>query len=161
MAKVIENDTELQLISTSYPVLKIALVGVLSGLFFWLLTMLIERYVIDSLFCHSVSGVLTCSKSTNISGNIATILVAIWGIVTMVRLRIAQPLIIAAAVGAALWGLAQWTDGLPVGEIIVWSMFTYALAYIVFSWITRYARVLPTLAIMTIIIIAERIFINL
>jgi hypothetical protein len=145
MAKIIKWDTEPQTISASYSLWRTALVGVVLGVVYWGLTAFIGRFV----------------DSTNISGDIATILIATIGIIVMLRLRIAQPLIIAVATGAALWGLARWTSGLAWGEVAAWSALLYGLAYILFSWIARYARIVPVLIIIVLIVIVLRITIAL
>jgi hypothetical protein len=156
MAKVIETDIESRAIGASYSLWQIALVGVALGALYWCLTALIEHYIIDPIFCRSISNALTCLNSTSISGDIATILVAAVGITVILRLYMARPLIIAVAVGASLWGLAMWTDGLVWGEAIGWSMLLYGLAYILFSWVARYARVIPALVVTILIIVAVR-----
>jgi hypothetical protein len=161
MAKVIKTDIESRAIGESYSLWQIALVGVALGALYWCLTAFIEHYIIDPIFCRSLSNASTCLNSTSISGGIATILVAAIGITVILRLYMARPLIIAAAVGIALWGLAQWTDGLVWGEAMAWSMLLYGLAYALFSWIARYVRVVPVVIAMLLIIIAVRFAITL
>lgn len=161
MAKVIKTDTGSQLISNSYSLWKMALIGAVSGLLFWLLTMLIQKYIINPMYCSSAASSLTCLNSLSISGNIAMIAIAVIGIVAMVMLRMVQPLIIAVAATATLWGLAQWTDGLSIVEIIIWSILVYTLAHILFSWIARYDRLLPVLIVISVVILAARIAVNL
>ena len=156
MAKVIETDIESRAIGASYSLWQIASVGAALGALYWCLTALIERYIIDPIFCRSVSSALTCLNSTSISGDIATILIAAIGITVILRLYMARPLIIAIAVGASLWGLAMWTNGLMWGEAIAWSMLLYGLAYTLFSWIARYTRVIPVLVVMMLIVVAVR-----
>ena len=141
MAKVIKSDVESQTISTSYSLWQNALVGVLLGIIYWFLMTLIGYYI----------------KSTNISGDIITIIVAILGTVVMLRLHMAQPLIIAVATGASLWGISEWTSGLVWGETVAWIMLLYGLAYVLFSWIARYTRVLPVLITMIFVIIIVQI----
>lgn len=145
MVTIINNDTEQQVISPSYSIWKIALIGVALGVIYWGLTAIINRSI----------------NSVNIAGDISAIIVAVLGIFVMLRLLIAQPLIIALASGMALWGLANWTMGLAWGEAIAWSVLLYGLAYVLFSWIARYVRVMPVLAAMTIIIIIVRIVVAL
>jgi len=145
MAKIIKWDTESQTIGTSYSFWRIALFGALLGVIYWGLTVLINRFI----------------DSISISGNIASILVATLGIILMLRFRMAQPLIVAVAAGASLWGLSQWTNGLGWIEIIAWSALLYGLVYTLFSWIARYARVVPVLIAIILIIIILRITIVL
>ena len=141
MAKVIKSDIESQTFSSSYTLWKIFLVGILLGIAYWVLTKLVDYYV----------------NSTNISGDIMTIIVAVIGIAVMVRLRMAQPLIVACATAASLWGIFSWISGLGWIESIVWVILMYGISYVLFSWIARYTRVLPVLVIMIIIIITVRI----
>jgi len=161
MAKVIERDVQSQEISGSYPIWKSIIIGVASGLLFWLLVFLLENFVITPLFCNSIGGATACANKLMISGNIATILVALAGVVAMVRLHMIQPLIVAVTTAAALWGLAQWTGGLPIWEIIIWSVLMYLLAYLLFSWVVRYDRIWPVVVIILIIVMAIRIAVNL
>ncbi|HUC96040.1 MAG TPA: hypothetical protein VMR16_00020 [Candidatus Saccharimonadales bacterium] len=141
MAKVINNDTQSQSISASYSLWRIALVGIALGAIYGGLSPLIQRYI----------------NSTEVSGGIATILVATLGIIVMLRLHMAQPLIVGITTGVTLWGLAQWTSGLNSVEAVAWSVLLYGLAYILFSWVARYARALPVLITVIIIIVAVRI----
>lgn len=145
MAKVIKTDTEPQSISTAYSWWKVALVGTVLGIIYWGFASLISVYF----------------DSVVISGNIATILVATSGILVMMRLNMAQPLIIAVATGASLWGLAQLTRGLSAAEAIAWSVALYGVAYVLFSWIARYIKPVPVLTAMAIVTIAARIAANL
>jgi hypothetical protein len=160
MAKVIKSDVQSRVISDYYPIGKIILIGVASGLVFWLFTMLIQKYIIDPAFCHSAADTLTCLNSLSISGNIAMIIVAIIGTIVMVLSRMIQPLIMAVTTAATIWGLAWWTGGLSTIEIIIWSVLTYTLAYILYSWIARYNRTGLALILALIVIMVVRIVVN-
>ncbi|HEU4830692.1 MAG TPA: hypothetical protein VFS65_00795 [Candidatus Saccharimonadales bacterium] len=157
MAKVVKEEPQSQQVAILYPVWKIALIGAGLGAIYWALTALISKYIIDPLFCRSVTDAAVCVNSTSVSGDIATVLVATLGIVVLLRLRVAQPLITAVASAVALWGLARWTDGLAWAEIVLWSAVLYALAYTLFSWIARYSRVAYVLIATILVIIIVRI----
>jgi len=88
------------------------------------------------------------------------IIVAVAGTLVMVAFRIVQPLIMAVTTAATIWGLAQWTAGLSTVEVIVWSVLTYTLAYILYSWIARYNRTGLALVITFIVIVVVRIVAN-
>ncbi len=145
MAKLITTDTETQSISASYSWWRVTLIGALLGVIYWGLAELLSNY----------------ADSVATAGYIATILVATFGIIVMIRARMAQPLIIAIATGFSLWGLSQLTRGLSWGEAIAWSIALYGLAYVLFSWIARYTRPFPVFTAMIIVIIAVRIASNL
>lgn len=161
MAKIIKSDVESQIINNSYSVWKVILIGALMGLAFWVITVLIDKFIISPALCRTTSDSLSCVDSILVSGNIATILIAVIGTIAMILLQMAQPLIVTVTTAAALWGLAQWTSGLSIVEIIIWSVVTYVLAYLLFSWITRYDRILPVSITILLIVAIVRIVANL
>jgi hypothetical protein len=141
MAKVIIDDNEAQLISGTYPVLKIVLTGLVSGIIYLLLSFGIKQLI----------------GSADIAGNIATVLVIISSIILMTRLHLAQPLFTALAVASVSWGLAQLTAELPVIEVIGWSLLIYVLSFVIFSWISRCTKFAPVIALMVVTIIVIRL----
>ena len=161
MAKVINTEIESRAVGTSYSLWQIALVGLVLGVLYWCLAGSIENYIIDPIFCRSISNAMACLNSASISGDIATILVATVGVIVILRLYMARPLVIALAVGVSLWGLSQWTSGLAWGEAIAWSALLYGLAYTLFSWIARYKRFTLVLIAIVLVIFAVRFAVNL
>jgi hypothetical protein len=161
MAKVINSDVDSQIISPNYSFWKVIFTGALLGLLFCLLSMAIKKYFVSSVFCKSAADAYICANSINISGNIATIIIAIVSIITMVKLRMVQPLIVSVAAAATLWELTLWSTGLSVAEAIVWSMLTYVLAYVLFSWVARLMRIFPVIIITMVIILAAHFVTNL
>ena len=132
-------------------------IGAGLGLIFWLLTLLIGRYIVEPLTCRTIVDATMCTDATPLAGKIATILVAVIGVITMVRLRIARPIIITIATAALLWNLASWTLGLFWLESIVWSVFLYALCFALFAWITRHVTLWVTIVISLLIVLIIRI----
>ena len=131
--------------------------GAVIGLIFWLVTLLIGRFVVEPLACRQIVNAAMCTNATPLAGNIAAILVAVLAIVGMVRMGVARPIIIAAASAAVLWNLSTWTMGLFWIEAIIWSALLYALSYALFGWITRYMTLWVTIVISLIIVVIIRI----
>ena len=156
MAQVIITDQ--QVISTSWREWSRTIgFGAATGLIFWLLTVLLQRYVIDPLVCRQLINATLCANSTPLAGNIAAILTAAIAVVFLVRAQIARPIILAVATAALLWDLALWTNGLFWLEAVVWSVVLYALCYALFAWITRYATLWVTVVLSLLIIVIIRI----
>jgi len=145
MAEVINNDDELNPTFAPYSIWRVSLIGAVSGFLYWGLTSIINL----------------ATNSINIAGDIATVVIATFAILLMVRMRMAQPLIIAVATGLALWGLAGLTSGLAIYEIIIWSILLYGLAYALFSWITKINQVVPVLLLIALSIVIVRIVLSL
>lgn len=157
MAKLIKDDTRVENVYTAYSWWKVALLGVGGGVAYFVLTLLLGQFIIDPLFCRSVDNSAACLNSTDVSGNIANILVATALLVAFIRMRVVRPIVIAIAAVIALWGLASWTNGLVWAEALLWTVAIFGLIYTLFSWICRYSRTVPVLAIVILVVVALRV----
>lgn len=156
MAQVIITDQ--QAVAESYAMwLRTIVLGAVTGLVFWLLTILIAQYIIDPLACGKMFNAAVCTDSAPLAGTIAAIVTAVVGVISLVRISAARPIVIAVAAAALLWNLGAWIDGLFWLEAVVWSIVLYAITYALFAWITRYASLWMTVAISLLIVVIIRI----
>jgi len=156
MAKVIITDE--QMIAGSWNAwLKVLGIGAATGVIFWLLTLLIGRYIVDPLVCGQVVDAARCSESLSISGGIAMILAAVVSVIVMVHASVARPIVIAIASTAVLWSFALWTEGLFWLEALAWSIALYIATFALFGWITRYARLWVTILLSVLIVLIIRV----
>jgi len=132
-------------------------IGAVTGIIFWLLTLLIAHYVVEPLTCRQIVDASMCTNATPLAGTIATILAAVIAIGLMIRLRIARPIITAVATAALLWNLASWTAGLFWLEALGWSVLLYLLTFALFGWITRYITLWVTIVLSLLIVVVLRI----
>ncbi len=137
--------------------LRIVLVGAAVGIVFWILTALLGRYIVEPLTCRELVDAASCVNATSLAGNIAAILSALLAIIALLRMNIAQPVIIAVGSAAVLWSLAGWTNGLFWLESIAWAIVLWGLSFGLFAWITRYSRLIPSIIIATIVVLIIRI----
>ncbi|MEI7689596.1 MAG: hypothetical protein WCI79_01360 [Candidatus Saccharibacteria bacterium] len=144
MAKIINPSTDSKATAVYYSVWRVALVGAVLGAILWGLTILSRNFL-----------------SLSSAGDIATILAAAIGVAAMIYLRMTQPFITAVAAGVALWGIAVWSDGLGWAEVVAWNVALYCLAYVLFSWVARYARAVPVLIAISAIVIMVRVAVSL
>ena len=79
----------------------------------------------------------------------------------MIKLRMVQPLIVSVATASVLWGLAEWTNGLALWEVILWNVATYMTAYLLFCWIVRYDKTWWVLAGVFAVVVIARIVANI
>ena len=156
MAQVVVTDQ--QVIAESWAMwVRTVVLGAAIGVVFWVISVLFARYVVEPLVCRQVIDAAMCTNATPIAGMITTVLVAVAGIVAMVRMGIARPIIVAVAAAALLWDLSTWTQGLFWLEAIAWSVILYGLAFALFAWITRYASLLVTVILSVLIVLVIRI----
>lgn len=156
MAQVVVTDQQGIAESTTMWARTIIL-GAITGLVFWLLAVIIGRYIIDPVACGNSFNAALCMDSAPLSGNIAAILAGVIGLISMVRIGTARPIIVAIASAALLWNLGTWVDGLSWTEAAVWSIALYAVAYALFAWITRYASLWAAISISFVIVLIVRI----
>ncbi len=161
MVEVVQEETYPQAISMSFSGWQIALTGAAVGALYFILTFLVQHFVIDALYCGSSLNAANCSNSLSIAGNIATILVGTIGLGVMVSLRVVRPIVVVVASAVLLWGLSQWTVGLNWGEVALWSALLYTLSYLVFAWISRYNETIPVIIVCILISVVSQIVISL
>lgn len=137
----------------SVPV-RIAALGVFLGLVVWALAYALERFVLSRFLC---GGDVVCQQSTLLAGNIASVVVALAGVVVLVRMSVYRPLLIALGAVISLWGMAAWLDGVSVLEAVGWTVLLYTLAYSAFAWIARIRHVAVLLVVFIVLVVATRV----
>jgi hypothetical protein len=145
VAKVVSSEIDSQPISNFNQTWQIILLGAILGILYCGLTLYLSRFV----------GI------NSVAGDISTILVATIGIIVMLNLGMARPLLVAVAAAISLWGLSKLTYGLGWFEVLIWSVFIYGLAYLLFAWLTRYKKTIPLLIAVVLIVFIIRITVNM
>lgn len=133
-------------------------IGIGAGVLFAIITWLLSKYVVGPLVCEAEQP---CAQSISSGANIATLLVAITGVAVGIRFHIARPLLVAVGVAAVLWGLGDWLIGLHWAESFGWIVLLYAVAYVLFVWMNRYAYLPIVIGAIVLIVIIERILLAL
>ncbi|MDB5176823.1 MAG: rane protein of unknown function [Candidatus Saccharibacteria bacterium] len=136
--------------------IQVAIFGVGVGAGAWILTLLIRQVILNPLLCSDATS-SACISAPDTAGAIAAVVVAIIGVLGLVRLSIYRPLIIVLAVAICLWGLNGWVAGLPWFEGLAWSVLLYALAYVTFSWLVRPRAFLPAIIIVIVVVVLARL----
>ena len=157
MAKVIVEKEQTVVVQTWQPWVRVIVIGLAVGFVAWVLTSLLARYVIEPLTCRDVANAAMCLNAVPVAGNVAAIIAALLGTLVLVRMGIARPIVLAVATAALLWDVAAWTAGLHWFETILWTILLYALSYLLFAWIARYARLWVVLVVSLLIVVIIRI----
>jgi len=115
---------------------RVALLGALVGVASWLLTALIRQIIFVPLFCGDPANSM-CVGATGGAGTIALFVVAVAGLLGLVRLGVYRPLLVVVAAAVSLWGIASWTAEFSWVESLLWTIVLYSLVYTVFTWLVR------------------------
>ena len=135
---------------------RIAIIGAILGAVAWGLAFVLERFVLRAMFCGDESAA-ACVNISAYAGNIAAVIVAIVGVVALVRASVFRPLLIVLGAVISLWGIAAWLAPLGIVEQIAWSVVLYALAYVLYAWLARIRNVVIVLVLFAIVAFATRV----
>lgn len=132
-------------------------IGLLVGLAYWVVTVLLTRYVVEPLACRDIATAASCVGATGIAGNIATVLLATLSLLVMIRVSLFRPIIIAVASAVVLWSLSVYTTGLFWAEALAWSIVLYGLSYALFGWIARQMNLVLAMIVAVVVAVMIRI----
>ena len=93
-----------------------------------------------------------CGSSDTVAGNLAIIVTAIVGAVILIRSHIRHALWVIVAIMLSFWGLQSLTGSLLWIEALLWTTGMFALAYVLFTWVTRLRSTI--IAVVAVIAIA-------
>jgi len=124
--------------SSPQQLLFIALTGLGVGIALWLLTLILDSFVLSPLICRGGSTPDECAAVTGYAEAIAALFVSAGGLVGLVKFRVYRPLLIVVAAAIALWGIVSLASAShPVYLVAIITAFMYAVAYTTFAWINR------------------------
>jgi hypothetical protein len=132
-----------------------ALTGLAVGILTWFVSWFFQHVIFNPLVCHS--SVVTCADNGVIAFNIASILVAIAGVVALVRGGIYRPVLVALAALVSLWSLQGLLNSLGWFEALLWTAALYALAYGLFAWILKIYNLTIAAILLVILVVLARI----
>ncbi|HMI08945.1 MAG TPA: hypothetical protein VK497_00925 [Candidatus Saccharimonadales bacterium] len=114
----------------------VLLLGAGAGLLVWGLSYLLDVYVFQAIFCKG-DVTVQCSAAPQYGAATASIVTAILMLLGLVRLGVYRPLLVVLAVTISLWGLTEFLLDATWYVSALWTILLYALAYAVFTWISR------------------------
>lgn len=143
-------------------VMGLILTGIVAGIITLLLTLAIDKVVLQPVMCSGTGATSACSQSPIVSFHIASIISAIVAVVILAQFSVYRPLLVGIATTIGLWGIygtfvynVSWPTQLI--SLIVLNI----LAYLAFTWILRVYNLVVALVITAILIVAMLLVTNL
>lgn len=158
MANVQIETNDKRLVSGTYNWIQVALIGAATGIIVWGLSWLLGTYVFEPIFCRE--AIESCSSVPLIAYNVAAILGALIAFGVFLRLRLPRAIVIVLATLVTLWGLSLLTYRLSWAEAAGWSALLYALAYTVFTLLSRVRNGIVLAIVVVIIVVVARLIVS-
>jgi hypothetical protein len=114
----------------------VLLLGAGAGLLVWGAAYLLDVYVFEAILCKG-SVTTQCRMAPQYGAVTASIASAIVMLLVLVRLGVYRPLLVVLGATISLWGLTEILWNFTWYVSALWMMALYALAYGVFTWISR------------------------
>ena len=156
MAKVVQTQQQV-IIEPWWLKIKIIGIGLGAGVLWWVLTVLFRQYIVEPLACRDLSTAAACVDSFSVSGSIATVLVAVIGLIFLVRFIQPRPIIIALSSAVALWNLGALVEGLAWWWSLLFSVVLYVISYTLFGLVARIPWLLWSIVLAVLIVAGTRI----
>ena len=152
---------DIYVVSTRSAVIGSAIIGLVAGALTWGLSLVLQRYFVEPVFCHSVDSFGVCANGGTIAFNIALVVTAVAAVVALVRVEGYRPLLVAIAAVATLWSANTWLGVQSWWEATLWLSLLSMLAYLVYSWVARITIFPISVLLMAIIVVAGRLIVAL
>lgn len=135
--------------------------GLASGALIALLGELLQRFLINPVFCQGATGGDICGPNGLAGFYTATVIVTVLSIVTLARFGIFRPLLIAVGAATALWGLKSYLAGLSLLEYGFWTALLFGMTYLLLYWLLRARNFFVSLALVIVAVVALRLLLVL
>lgn len=160
MAKVVQED-HIVIVKPWWERLSVVYISLVAGLGWWVLTQLINRYVIEPIACQDSAAAAVCTESLSISGGVAAVLIAVAAVFALIRFMQPRPVVIAIGATALLWDLAAFVTGLAWYEALGWAVLLYVLSYGLFWYIARIPSTVVSLITAVAVVLVIRLLLIL
>lgn len=137
--------------------IKLFLVGLISGVIGWLLYLAISNYFIEPVFCSNPDTFAVCRSGGTIAWVGAHIVVMAGAVAVLARFAVYRPLLVVLGVLIALWGAHSWLGGMPWYVGLAWQALLFGLAMAVFGWIARTNRFIVAMLATLIVAVLSRV----
>lgn len=113
--------------------LPIFVIGLASGLVFWVLYVLMKEYIVGYVACDVGTSLVDCNSTNGISSGLALLLASIGGMIALIRWRVLRPLLVILGVIISLWSLPVVLQSHWIIELLAVGVLS-GLVYAVFAW---------------------------
>lgn len=116
-----------------------AVTGFLAGVGIWVISLALQRFVIEPYFCQSPDAFNACQNGGTVSLAVALFIGGVFSLIALVKMNVYRPLLVIIASFATLYGVSTWLGSLLWYEAAAIYGLLLASSYVLFAWIARLA----------------------
>lgn len=143
--------------SSRQDIAQVVSLGLASGALIVILGELLQRFLINPVFCQNASGGDICGPTGLMGFYVSTVIVTILSVITLARFGIFRPLLIAVGAAIALWGIKADLQAAGLIEYPFWVIVLYGLAYVLLYWMLRARNFIVSLILVVVAVVALRL----
>lgn len=137
-------------------IIRLTIIGVVSGVTGWLLYLLLSQYVIEPVFCQSTSTYAVCRNGGTIAWVSAHVVTLAAALAILAKQAVYRPLLIVLAVFISLWAAHSWLSTFPWYLGLAWQALLFGLAFAIFGWVARASNfIFALVATIAVVVIAR------
>lgn len=138
-------------------VVRLFLIGAISGAVGWLLYLAIAHYFIDPVFCRSAESFGVCKNGGTIAWISAHVIVMTAAVAVLARVAVYRPLLVVLAALLTLWSAHTWLGGMTWYVGLLWQALLFGVAMALFGWLARITNFLAALLVVIVLVILFRV----
>ena len=136
---------------------RLLVIGAITGIVGWLLYMAISDYFIVPVFCRSADAFTICNNGGAIAWVSAHVIALVAAVAVMARMAIYRPLLVGLAVLASLWSAQAWLGELTWQQGMAWHAVLFALGFALYGWLARASNFLYVVLATVVFILVSRV----
>jgi hypothetical protein len=128
-------------------VVRLVIIGAVSGAIGWLLYLGVAHYFIEPVFCRNADTFSVCRNGGTIAWATAHVVVMAAAVAVLARIAVYRPLLVVLAALVTLWAAHAWLGGLEWYYGLLWQALLFGFAFALFGQIARMTNFLAALLI--------------
>lgn len=142
-------------------IIRLLIVGAVSGAVGWLLYMAISQFFIEPVFCANANTFSVCNNGGTIAWVSAHVIVIAGMVAVLAHLAIYRPLLVALGVFLSLWSAHAWLGGMAWYVGLGWQALLFGLSVALFGWIARLTNFVVAVIVSVAVVILARVVLML
>lgn len=159
-AKVVDQYQPAVVTMSAKELLRVAIIGLVTGLLTYAIFLLLDRYVFASTLCGSAGLEARCADKSSYASSISLVIGAFGALFAAVQQRVYRPLLVVLLVTFGLWGVSLLIMQLPWWGATLAAGLVFALAYAAFAWVIQLRNLYLAVGLGALLLLTLRLILS-